>query len=62
MIAQCARERHYFKTKEAQRRTLAELVDRYTRDVIPQKGPWARAQARQLAWWRAELGSRALAE
>ena len=52
------RERRYFKTKEAQRRTLAELVDRYTRDVIPQKGPWARDQAKQLAWWRAELGTR----
>jgi hypothetical protein len=25
------RERRYFRTKEAQRRTLSELVDRYTR-------------------------------
>ncbi|OOO01409.1 MAG: hypothetical protein USCGTAYLOR_02390 [Chromatiales bacterium USCg_Taylor] len=41
------RERRYFKTSEAQRRTLAELIDRYTRDVIPQKGPWARDQAKQ---------------
>ena len=32
------RERRYFKTSEAQRRTLAELIDRYTRDVIPKKG------------------------
>ena len=56
------RERRYFKTKEAQRRTLADLVDRYTRDVIPRKGPWARDQAKQLAWWRAELGTRTLAD
>ena len=56
------RERRYFKTSEAQRRTLAELIDRYSRDVIPQKGPWARDQARQLAWWRAELGTRSLAD
>jgi integrase len=56
------RERRYFKTKEAQRRTLADLVDRYTSDVIPQKGPWARDQAKQLAWWRAELGTRTLAD
>jgi integrase len=56
------RERRYFKTKEAQRRTLAELVDRYTRDVIPRKGPWARDQAKQLAWWRTELGTRTLAD
>jgi len=56
------RERRYFKTKEAQRHTLADLVDRYTRDVIPQKGPWARDQAKQLAWWRAELGALSLAD
>jgi hypothetical protein len=51
------RERRYFKTSEALRRTLAELIDRYSRDVIPQKGPWARGQANQLAWWCAELGT-----
>jgi integrase len=56
------RERRYFKTNEAQRHTLAELIDRYVRDVIPRKGPWAHAQARQFAWWRAELGTRSLAD
>ncbi|MGH8478860.1 MAG: tyrosine-type recombinase/integrase [Gammaproteobacteria bacterium] len=56
------RERRYFKTTEAQRRTLAELIDRYTRDVFPQKGAWARSQATQLAWWRAELGALSLAD
>jgi hypothetical protein len=30
--------------------------------VIPQKGVWARDQAKQLAWWRAELGARTLAD
>jgi integrase len=30
--------------------------------VIPQKGSWARDQAKQLAWWRAELGTRTLAD
>ncbi len=50
------RERRYFKTTEAQRRTLGELVDRYIRDVVPQKGTWAGDQAKQLRWWRAELG------
>jgi len=56
------RERRYFKTKEAQRRTLGDLVDRYIRDVIPGKGLWARDQAKQLAWWRADLGTRTLAD
>jgi integrase len=56
------RERRYFKTREAQRRTLAELVDRYIRDVIPKKGRWARYQVPQFAWWRAELGALSLAD
>ena len=56
------RERRYFKTREAQRRTLAELVDRYVPDVIPKKGRWARYQAVQFAWWRAELGALSLAD
>jgi hypothetical protein len=36
-------------------------VDRYIRDVIPQKGRWAGDQAKQLQWWRDELGRLALA-
>jgi len=32
------REKRYFKTSESQRHTLAELIDRYIRDVIPGKG------------------------
>lgn len=56
------RGRH-FKTAEAKRHTLAGLVDRYTRDVLPTKkaktqGP----QRQQLAWWKAELGSHAIAD
>ena len=57
------RERRFFKTRESQRRTLAELVDRYIRDVIPEKGRWAASdQIRQLAWWRAKLGPLSLAD
>jgi integrase len=37
-------------------------VDRYIRDVIPQKGRWAGDQAKQLQWWRDELGRLALAD
>ena len=32
------REKRYFKTSESERHTLAELIDRYIRDVIPCKG------------------------
>lgn len=56
------RGRH-FKTAEAKRHTLADLVDRYTRDVLPTKKAKTQApQRQQLAWWRAELGHHALAD
>jgi integrase len=55
------REGRHFKTSEAKRRTLAELVDRYTRDVLPAKKDGAK-QAAQLAWWKEQIGAYALAD
>ena len=45
----------YFPVVEAGRRTLADLIDRNIRDEVPKKktGP---KQARQLEWWREQLG------
>jgi len=56
------REGRHFKTTEAKKRTLAELIDRYVRDVLPTKPKSMNAQGRQLRWWRDELGYRSLAE
>jgi integrase len=55
------REGRHFKTTEAKRHTLADVIDRYIVDVIPTKrdGPH---QAAQLLWWREELGAFALAD
>jgi len=56
------RGRH-FKTAEAKRHTLADLVDRYTRDVLPTKKKSTQPnQRRQLAWWKNELGAYTLAD
>lgn len=56
------REGRYFKTREAQRHTLAELIERYTREVLPKKkGRGIQIQGAQLAWWREQLGAHALA-
>lgn len=57
------REGWHFGTVEAKRHTLADLVDRYTRDVLPTKkaktqGP----QVQQLAWWKDQIGARTLAD
>lgn len=55
------REGRHFKTTEAKRHTLAELIERYCRDVLPGKKS-ARDQERQLKWWKVELGSFTLAD
>ncbi|MDS4040831.1 MAG: site-specific integrase [Candidatus Competibacter sp.] len=55
------REGRYFKTREAQRHTLAELIDRYVADVLPRK-KGAPKQRQQLHWWREQLGVYALAD
>ncbi len=55
------REGRHFKTAEAKRHTLAEMIDRYCRDVLPSKKS-AKDQAQQLAWWKSEIGSYSLAD
>lgn len=56
------REGRHFKTTEAKKRTLGELIERYIRDVLPSKPKSMNAQGRQLRWWKKELGNYSLAE
>jgi hypothetical protein len=50
-------EGRHFKTAEAKRHTLADLIDRYIVDILPHKGASAiRKQTQQLLWWKARLG------
>jgi len=57
------REGRHFKTAEAKRHTVADLIDRYLRDVMPAKGAKDRLmQPAQLERWRAELGHRLLSD
>ena len=56
-------EGHHFKTAEAKRHTLADLIERYLVDVLPDKrASTIPDQKRQLCWWKAELGHYALAD
>ena len=55
------REGRHFKTTEAKRHTLAELIDRYCREVLPGKKSKI-DQAQQLGWWKTEIGSFTLAD
>ena len=56
------REGRYFKTQEARRHTVAEMIDRYVREVLPDKPRNARNIAFHLRWWKEQLGPRALAD
>lgn len=55
------REGRYFKTAEAKRHTLADLIDRYISSILPAKKDAAQ-QHRQLLWWRKQLGHALLAD
>jgi integrase len=57
------REGRHFGAIEAKRHTVADLIDRYARDVLPTKKAKTRGpQAQQLAWWRNRIGERTLAD
>jgi integrase len=56
------REGRHFKTAEAKKHTLGELIDRYTRDVLPKKPKQIRVQTAHFAWWKDAIGAYALAD
>ncbi|MEI6709281.1 MAG: site-specific integrase [Methylococcales bacterium] len=56
------REGRHFKTAEAKKHTLADLVERYIKDVLPTKPKKAHDQTQQLNWWKEKIGYLALAE
>lgn len=55
------RHGRHFKTFEAKRHTLAELIERYQTGILPGKKDAAQ-QTRQLAWWKGRLGARLLSD
>ena len=56
------RQRRYFHVFEAQRHTVAEMLDRFERDEVPKRPPQRRDLLSHLAYWRAEIGSYLLSE
>jgi integrase len=56
------KENRYFKTAEAQKHTLGDLVDRYIRDVLPTKPKQSTDQKQQLEWFKDEIGVYTLAD
>tara|TARA_R110002073_G_scaffold331990_3_gene517321 strand:+ start:1286 stop:2356 length:1071 start_codon:yes stop_codon:yes gene_type:complete len=54
------REGRHFKTTEAKRHTLDELIDRYIKTVLPTKPKAILKQTALLQRWKDEIGSHAL--
>ncbi|PIZ31206.1 MAG: integrase [Alphaproteobacteria bacterium CG_4_10_14_0_8_um_filter_53_9] len=50
------KEGRYFKTAEAQRRTLGEMIDRYVKFEIPKRRSSKAKYEMQALWWKRELG------
>src|SRR5215510_10824758 len=56
-------EGRHFQASKAKKHTLADLLDRYIREVLPHKRPSTIPdQARQLRWWQTHLGHYLLAD
>lgn len=55
------REGRHFKTVEAKRHTVSELIDRYCHDVLPSKKS-GKDQKRHLVWWNDAIGTYLLAD
>ncbi|WP_028317595.1 tyrosine-type recombinase/integrase [Desulfobulbus elongatus] len=51
----------YFKTVEAKRHTVAEMIDRYIADVVPNKKDQVNT-TNQLLYWKAQIGHLVLAD
>lgn len=56
------REGRYFKTAEAKKHTFADLVDRYLKEVLPDRPKNAANTQRHLQFWNQKLGALALAD
>ena len=50
------KEGRYFKSSESRKHTLAKLVERFERDVLPSKPKIIKEYSRNLDWWKSEIG------
>lgn len=55
------RDGRHFKTAEAKKHTVAEMVDRYLADVLPGKKDERNAK-RQLLYWKERIGAKLLSD
>lgn len=56
------REGRYFKVPEARRHTVADLIDRYIKEILAHKPKNASNTERHLMWWKSKVGSTLLSD
>lgn len=56
------RDGRYFRTNEAQKHTVADLIDRYLQEGHVASLKSGKDRQRQLLWWKAQLGHLSLAD
>lgn len=61
-VESAIRDGRHFKTAEAKKHTLGEMVDRYIREGIPDKKKNGKKQKAQLTWWKEQLGAYLLSD
>lgn len=55
------RDGRYFRTSQSKKHSVEELINRYIRDMLPQKKD-GKHQEMQLKWWKNEVGALTLAD
>ena len=61
-IESAIKEGRHFKTTEAKKHTLEDLIDSYIKLELPKKPKNSRNQKPQLLWWSSEIGRCTLAD
>ncbi|NOT10992.1 MAG: site-specific integrase [Methylococcaceae bacterium] len=56
------KEGRHFKTTEAKKHTVSDLIDRYVAEVLPTKPKKSADRKHQLAWWRDKIGAYLLSD
>ncbi len=56
------REGRYFKTVEAKKHTVKELIERYEKEILPRKPKSIIDQKIQLNWWKENIGAYLLSD
>ncbi|OGI28891.1 MAG: integrase [Candidatus Melainabacteria bacterium RIFOXYA12_FULL_32_12] len=51
------KQSRYFKTSESRKHTLADLIDRYIENELPQRKSDRQKFAMQLNWWKKHIGA-----